>query len=285
MQQDLREKINALLLEKGFIVKNIERKCFDVLAKKDEILLVKTVKDANSVSKEFCDELRQIGEMLGVAPFIVAEKAGDELIDEVVYSRFGVYCLNLRTFENCLNRNFPLVMRNRAGFTLKIKENMLKNLREEKELSLNFLAGKLGVSREMIQRYESGNEMTLDRAEKIYNLFGDEIFEPINVFKINNRLIKSFNNEYVEKYNNLGFGATVLNKAPFDIVARKNEEIIFTEIGDSVKKQFFSISNLIDGDNLVIFKRKKPKDIPACTREEFLEFDKAGELLKFVKEF
>ena len=38
-------------------------------------------------------------------------------------------------------------------------------------------------------------------------------------------------------------------------------------------------------DNLVIFNKKKPKDVPAITKKEFLEFEKANQLIKFLKEF
>jgi len=46
-----------------------------------------------------------------------------------------------------------------------------------------------------------------------------------------------------------------------------------------------SLSELLDADNLVIFNKKKPKDIPAVTRKEFLEFEKSNQLIKFLKEF
>ncbi|MFC1801315.1 helix-turn-helix domain-containing protein [Nanoarchaeota archaeon] len=285
MQRELVEKVNNLLLKKGFLVKNIEKHCFDIMARKDKVLLLKLVNDANGVPKEFCDDLRQMGEMLGTAPLIISEKAGQELTDGVVYSRFGVYCLNFSTFKSCLEEDFPLVSRNRAGFTVRVNGQVLKQLREEMNFSLNSLASKVGVSREMMMKYENGSEVTLGRAEKFYDLFGENVFEKIEVFRLNNRLIKNFDNEYVQKYSDLGFGATFLKKAPFDIMARKEEEIVLTEIGDKMSKEFFKVANLIEGDNLVIFERKKPKDVPACTRDEFLEFEKAKELLKFVKEF
>ena len=45
------------------------------------------------------------------------------------------------------------------------------------------------------------------------------------------------------------------------------------------------MARLLETDNLVICKGKKPKDIPAMSKEEFLELDKAKEIIKFVKEF
>jgi hypothetical protein len=42
---------------------------------------------------------------------------------------------------------------------------------------------------------------------------------------------------------------------------------------------------LLDAERLTIYKKKKPKDIPALTKKEFMEFEKASELIKFLKEF
>ena len=73
-------------------------------------------------------------------------------------------------------------------------------------------------------------------------------------------------------------------KVPFDVMAKKEKELILTKVGDDVG-QLKSLSKLIDADKLVIFKKKKPKDVPALTKEEFMEFEKAKELVKFLKEF
>ena len=65
----------------------------------------------------------------------------------------------------------------------------------------------------------------------------------------------------------------------------EDDELILTEVGDKARPDFSSLSKLLDADNLVIFKDKRPKNIPAVTKEEFLEFEKANQLIKFLKEF
>ena len=88
-----------------------------------------------------------------------------------------------------------------------------------------------------------------------------------------------------KKYVELGFLATDPHNAPFDIIAKKEDELILTEVGDKRKPDLNSLSQLLNADKLVIYKKKKPKDMPAITKEEFLEFEKANELIKFLKEF
>jgi len=57
------------------------------------------------------------------------------------------------------------------------------------------------------------------------------------------------------------------------------------KIGDKARPDFSSLSKLLDADNLVIFRKKKPKGMPSMTKKEFLEFEKANQLIKFLKEF
>ena len=61
--------------------------------------------------------------------------------------------------------------------------------------------------------------------------------------------------------------------------------MILTEVGDVHKPGLDSLSKLVDADRLTIYKKKKPKDVPALTKKEFMDFEKARELIKFLKEF
>jgi len=116
-------------------------------------------------------------------------------------------------------------------------------------------------------------------------VFGHDVFNQINIFYSNNKIESSYTSDYSRKYIDLGFEAADTKRTPFDIIARKNDDLILTEIGDKRKPDFSSLSRLLDADNLVIFDKKKPKDVPSMTKDEFLEFDKANQLIKFLKEF
>ena len=138
----------------------------------------------------------------------------------------------------------------------------------------------------MIIKYENENsEVTINRAMKIYDLFGENVFNEVNVFMQQKELESKFETEVSRKYVELGFDATETKKTPFDIIARKDEELILTEVSDNVNSQMQSLSKLLEADNLVIFNKKKPKNIPSMTKEEFMDFEKANELVKFLKEF
>jgi len=287
MKRELLENLYIFLLKEGFIVKGLKAGCFDIVARREgNVLLIKVLEDANSISHEYVEEMNKITSYINAFPLIISEKAGSPLQDNVVYSRFGVYTLNPNTFKNVIKNRILFIKRSHAGLTVSVIGKKLREMRTKYNLSLNELAKKIGVSIRMIRKYENeGAEITLRKAEKVYDLFGDKVFRKINVLETKENIISIPKTIFGKKYTQLGFYASEIKKCPFDIIARKDRDLILTDIGDKPHKGFVSTSKLLDASNLVIFKKKRPKDMPALTKKEFLEFDKANELIKFLKEF
>lgn len=287
MKQNLLDKINIFLLKRGYVIKNLTRACFDILARRNEqIMLIKVLEDANSISKEYTEEMLSIAAYISASPVIIADKAGDKLEDNVVYTRFGIYTFNFSTFINCISNKFPFVKRSQAGLTASISGKKLKERREELGYSLNSLSKKIGVTSRMMMKYENENsQITVNKARKLYDVFGHQVFAHVDVFSKHKIPDSKFESIVSKKYIELGFDATDTKKTPFDIIAKKDKEIILTEVSDKVNPQMQSLSKLLDADNLVIFKKKKPKNIPSMTKKEFMEFEEANELVKFLKEF
>lgn len=287
MKQTLLDRINIFLLKRGFTIKNLTRTCFDILARRSEqMLLIKVLEDANSISRQYTEEMNVVASYINASPLIIAEKAGGRLEDNIVYSRFSIYTLNLSTFFSCVSNRFPFIRRSHAGLTASVVGKKLKERREELGYSLNALSKKIGVTSRMIMKYENENsEVTLNKAMKIYDIFGHQVFSEVNVFVQNERRQSKFETDVSRKYIELGFDATETKKTPFDIIARKDNDIILTEVSDKVNPQMQSLSKLLEADNLVIFQKKKPKNLPSMTKKEFLDFEKSNELVKFLKEF
>ncbi|MBI4452615.1 helix-turn-helix domain-containing protein [Candidatus Woesearchaeota archaeon] len=287
MKQNLLDKVNIFLLKKGFVIKNLTRACFDILARRNEqILLIKVLEDANSISKEYTEEMLSVSAYISASPIIIADKAGDNLEENVVYTRFGIYTLNLLTFVNCISNKFPFIKRSQAGLTAAVSGKKLKERREELGYSLNALSKKIGVTSRMMTKYENENsEITLNKARKLYGIFGHHVFAQVDVFSKNKIPDSKSESVVSRKYIELGFDATETRKTPFDIIAKKGKELILTEVSDKVNPQLQPLSKLLDADNLVIFRKKKPKNVPSMTKKEFMEFAEANELVKFLKEY
>ncbi len=287
MKQSLLEKVSIYLLRKGFTIKSLTRTAFDIVARKEAaILLIKILEDANAVSEEYTRAMHRIAAYIGGSSLIIAEKAGDKLQDNIVYSRFGIYTLNFNTFKSSIDNKFPFVKRDHAGIKAQIIGDKLREIREREGISLNEIARKVGVSKRMIQKYESReSEVSVNKALRIYKIFGHGVFEKIDVFGHDKELVHEGKGDVSKKYSELGFNALEAHKVPFDVIAKKEKELILTRVGDKPKPELDSLSKLVDADRLAIYKKKKPKDVPALTKKEFMDFEKAQELIKFLKEF
>lgn len=284
MKNTLLDELCVFLLKQGYLVKTLARNCFDVIARKDsEILLVKAIDDPNSLAQEAIDAMKTVSGFFHGTPFIVATHR--KFIDSVVYMRNGVWTVSRKTFEDCVQQKFPIVKSSHAGLTMKLKGDTLKALREKQGISVNQLARKIGVSARMTARYEKeGAEITANKAKRLYGLFGSSVFEVLNVFEA---VVEAevHQSPVTRKYAELGFNSTVTEKVPFNVVAKKEKELILTNVGDKLHKDTAVLAKLIDADSLTIFNRKKPKEIPAMTQKEFFRLDEADELLEFLKEF
>lgn len=104
MKQNLLERVCIALIKKGFTVKCLTRTCFDIVARKQsEILLIKVLEDANSISQEYSFEMQKVSTFINASPLIISEKAGSKLEDNVVYQRHGIFTVNMHTFMRSLD--------------------------------------------------------------------------------------------------------------------------------------------------------------------------------------
>ncbi len=287
MKPGILEKVSIYLLRKGFTIKSLTRTAFDIIARKDTtILLIKVLEDANAVSEAYAGEMGRISSYVSGSPLIVSEKAGDKLQDNIVYSRFGIYTLNYNTFRNSVENKLPFVKRDHSGIKAQVIGGKLREIREREGISLNDIARKVGVSKRMIQKYESGeSEVSVNKALRLYNIFGHSVFDKINIFETPFKSAEEIKSDIGKKYSKLGFEAIDTKKVPFDVIAKREKELILTKIGDKPKPGLESLSKLVDADSLTIYKKERPRHVPALTKKEFMEFDKAKKLIKFLKEF
>ncbi|MAG20266.1 hypothetical protein CL618_02435 [archaeon] len=287
MKKNLIENTSLLLLKNNFTIKNIKTP-FDLLAKKDsKVLLIKILEDANSISIETINEMKKLAKVIQASPLILSQKAGFKLQNEVVYQRYGINTINFNTFNNSFSKSL-FINSNKSGFAIKIIGKKLKEKREQKDFSLSNLASKLSISSRMISKYEAeDSNISLNKAIKLEKILGSDIFQQINLLTsdLTDIFYDSFS-DVSKKYHSLGFTSTEFNKLPINVIARKKNEIILTKTTDKPSKEFFDFADLFELNNLIIFKKKKPKtETPVIHKEEFLDLDDGNDLISFMREF
>ncbi|MBI2141661.1 helix-turn-helix domain-containing protein [Candidatus Woesearchaeota archaeon] len=298
MKRSLMDEVGVLLLRHGYTVKSLTRASFDIVARKgSHVLLIKVLEDANSISEDYASSMKGLGSYIDASPVVIAEKAGHALEDGVVYSRFGVYTFNYSTFSSCLENRFPIIISTKAGFTASVVGEKLRRQREEKGLSLGAISGKVGVSKRMISKYESNDaDVSLRSAIALNRLFGSGIFNKVDVFAVARETASKNPSVIARKYDELGFRAADTKKAPFDVIAKLEKELILTDVSPKkgANPQLESLQQLLGADALVIldkkaatssYTEKNKKKLPSLQKRDFLDFNSAKELIRFLKEF
>lgn len=286
MKKNLLEETSLVLLREGFMIKNVKG-CFDLLARKEEkILLMKVIADANSLNQEAITEMKRIASCIAATPLIITEKSGNKLEDDVVYLRFGVFTINKKTLQNALKQKLPFVRSGKAGLIAGLDGKRLRQKREGEGMSLKELSRKIGVSKRMITNYENYNsDIAIQKALKLYDLFGKKVFNQIDIFSEMDEILYNCMSDVGKKYSELGFNAVETKRNVFDILARKEKELILTTVGDRFNQEINSLSRLLDAESLIVFEKKKPKtEIPKIAKEEFLELENERELIKIIRE-
>lgn len=281
-----KDHVLLTLIKENFIVKALTGCCDMVARKNDKILLIKVLEDANAMTGEAAAELSKTAAAIRAAPLIIGERANTKLKDDVVYTRYQIPTITIATFRASL-KNTPLVLiSKKSGIVAQLHGAKVREQREKEDLSRGRLSRQLGISTRMLSKYEQSNaELSVQHAAKVYDLFGNEVFKRIEIFSALPEQSNPLSSEISFKYHDLGFNVTETRKVPFDVVAQKENTLILTKIGDNIHHDLNNISHAIGANDLAIVSKKKPAHMPALTKEEFLEFEKASALIKFIQEY
>lgn len=196
-------------------------------------LIVKVAYDLEDIPKSEIRELLSLASLLDLSPLIIAaEKGGEPLLDGVAYEKGGVRAVTVGTLENVLSGEELVFIRvEKSHFTVSIDGETLRKRRTELNLSLGDLAAMLGVSRRTVYEYERGGmEPTLEKAEILIKILGEDIAKPIDLFSPAKRLKHKENvfdtiveEKLARKLREIGYKIVHVKRTTFDIAARKGE--------------------------------------------------------------
>ncbi len=247
MSQDrLPQMVISIMLLADFDVSercNIRPRSFDLITKKgDTLVIIKVVPHIDSVSADIAWDLDLIARLLDATPLIVGERARDvELERGVVYIRYGLFAISPETlFDYFVEGLSPLVYASPGGLYVKIRGDLLHEVRVRSRMSLGDLASELGVSRRTISKYESGMGTTLDVAIRLEELFSAPLIETIELLDYQSsepraRPAESATEDILVDLERMGMEIHAMRRAPFQALALFDRHTILTAYGTSQK--------------------------------------------------
>lgn len=270
--------------------------CFNIAAKKDVLLLLKTLLNIDSFQMEQAKNLKIISNNLDAHPFLIGIQTNREKLQYgVVYERFETPTVSLKTFEDLIaNSIFPRIYRDRGGLYVEIDSAILREIRKKKGFTQKELAEAVGINKKVIYEHEKKQlRMLLEIAKNLEEVLNQRIIKPIEVFKKYEAhghpkdFIERGVGKHLEK---LGFKTDFVKQAPLDIFA-KEKTLVLSDIEINKRKMIKHAASLKDFINVVkkpaVLITEKTKDeeilgIPVIERKELEEIDKK-DLIKRAK--
>ena len=266
------------------------RACFDIVARREgELLIAKALEDVDALTSAQAGDLRKISLLLGADFLLLGERFGDErLRDGVLYERQGVPAISFGTLRALIVDGTLPSERKFKVQSISVDGEKLAKARRDANLTLDELAGKAGVSRETLWRYEKGkigaSEESISQLEKI---LGMELRKSIGIFgkkpeHVDERTILS----------PVGFESVRASSAPFELAAKEKGRIIAGEEADrrTMAKRagaYGKISGIFRSSSCFILEesaRDSIGGVPVVRKREVKEMKKPRDLLKLVEE-
>jgi len=278
--------------------------CFDLFARRELLfLMLKVLTNIDGLTEMQAGAMANISCSLSASPLVIGEKTRSaQLEDGVVYERYGIPMMNLETLEEMLIRGvLPFIISARGGFCVRMDGEALRRIREERGLSLGEVAGNIGVSRKAVYAYEHGESgATLETAMRLEEYLEESIIVPANVFFTPQEFHEGFEVKgeierlILERLSEIGFGIYPTNQAPFDAVAKNQDELFFTKVSEAVAERMRkrarilkSVSEIAHSGAFFVVERQTFEDnlegIPVVKRRELDEIDESWELLETIE--
>ena len=171
-----------------------------------------------------------------------------------------------------------------------INSQILKEARQEKNISQQELGRRLNVSKKTVYQHERGDGLAkIEFIKKAEFELGSKIRKSVSMkitFDFQSGTPKNQAEQEVSAdLQRLGFSTTFVEKAPFDIIARGSDSIFSEVLPDKgVNKR--SVKTLRDISSM--FEKRfflvgeEDLDAPTISREELSDFSSRSDFLKFL---
>ncbi len=284
------------LLKKEFEV-FLTRGCFDIAAKRENLVLIKSLINIDGLSPNQAQNLRTVSYFLSAHPFVVSARNNrSSLADDMIYSRFDLPVVTLRMFENIIEEEAYASKSAKGRHTTEIDTDALRTKRYELKFTLDELANLVGISKKALYEIENKRtnptEGTLKKLERTLKIKLRNIYKPQpaeqTYTKPANKLQKTVNKEL----NRMGVENSPVQHAPFEIIGKERFSVI-TGLSVNTKKIKHEavivkkLSGIFSSSAFFVSKRTEHRSVdgvPVLLEEELPEIESARQLKKLIEE-
>jgi len=301
--------VRALLTECGFYVSDpisLKGISFDVVARRDDqLLILKILQNVDALGKEDADQMRNLANVLNGSPAVIGLRSSSKKLEEgIIYSRFGIAILSFSTLEEFMKEGVPpFIFAAPGGLYVKIDSDLLRNLRQERNISLGTLAEIAGVSRKAIQMYEEGMGTMIEIAMKMEEFLNEPLVLPLNPFEhikdkeIPYELLEDddiLHEDIFAILKSIGYSVLPTARCPFEAITTDEKIMLLTGVeryGPLLEKKasaVASVSKVVEREAMIITdKESSVKSLgmtPLISRDELFDVEDRDDVLDLIRE-
>ncbi len=272
--------------------------CFDIAAKREHLLLVKTLLNIDGLSQEQALSLRAISHFVSAYPFIVSVKNNREMLsDSIVYSRYELPVLTPQLFEDVIiEEDISAIQSAKGRHTAEINTFTLRERRNELGYSLEELSKEIGISKKALYEIENKRVNPTDQTvKKLEAMLSVELRTPYEMKSAGAVYLKpkdEFHHKVSSEFSRIGIDNSSVYSAPFEIVGKEKFSLI-TRLSENTVKirqeaiSVRSLSNVFGSKAIFVAKKiheKGTEGMPVVLESELSEIESSKELSKFIEE-
>jgi putative transcriptional regulator len=269
------------------------RGCFDIAARKHELMLLKVLDNVDSFQESQATNMRILSDKLDAAVSLVGTHTRYErLRDNIVYDRFDVPTFTPNTLDAILEDSAPMLYRNKGGYFADVDPAALRKARAKSGMTQQQLAAAVGVTKKSIYEHESrAMPARYEVVKRIERLLKESItlqFEP-EPFETSSALDASapFEQSISRQLRRIGFTTSFVGQSPFNVIAEERVLIVSDAEQNPRQierkaKQLESFSDISKKPMVVISEAEPRTNLPAITTAELKNLS-AKSLRKLVK--
>lgn len=272
--------------------------CFDIAARREHLLLIKTLLNVDGLSPNHATSLRAISYFLSAYPFVISTRNNRELLEnDTVYSRFDLPVLTPNSFEEMLEEDEITMNHSAKGrHTHEINPFALKERRNELDYTLEELAGLVGISKKAL--YEIENKRVNPTQETVKNLetiLSITLKIPYEMKRAEPAYLKprdEFQSAVSREFSRIGIDNSPVYSAPFEIVGKEKFSIItsLSENTENLKRESVMVKGLsktLNSKAVFVTKKTKKKHVEGVRivlASELAELESTRDLSEIIEE-
>jgi putative transcriptional regulator len=288
--------VNSLLSKRFQVL--LSEGCFNIAAKKEELLLIKSLINVDSLNQEQALSLRSISYFLSAYPLVVSVKTNREFLnDETIYSRFQLPVLTPTLFDSFLEEeSIPSIHSSKGKHTVTINTEELKEKRKQLGFSLQELSQLIGISKKALYEIENKRvNPTQGTVKKLEMTLKIDLKKPYKLQQAEKTYLKpknEFQQDVSKEFKRIGIDNSSVYSAPFEIVGKEKFSLITTlsKNGFKIRKEATKVkklSSIFSSKAVFVAKASREESVegvPVVLESELPEIETTKEFDKILEE-